>query len=82
LHGENSAATEETAAASRYGSRGSKTEPAATTESKPLKVGIVVAEYNEWNHLYYAEIEEKCKEYGWTSEVFDAGQDVNHRSTL
>ena len=52
------------------------TEPAAT-EAKPLKVGIVVAEYNEWNHLYYAEIERKCKEFGWTSEIFDAGQDVN-----
>ena len=34
--------------------------------SEPLKVGIVVAEYNEWNHLYYAEIENKCKEFGWT----------------
>lgn len=53
-----------------------------TTESEPLKVGIVVAEYNEWNHLYYAEIEEKCEEYGWTSEIFDAGQDVNQQINL
>lgn len=56
-------------------------EPAATG-AKPLKVGIVVAEYNEWNHLYYAEIERKCKEFGWTSEIFDAGQDVNQQINL
>lgn len=47
-----------------------------------FKVGIVVAEYNEWNHLYYAVIEEKCKEYGWKSEVFDAAQDANQQINL
>jgi ABC-type sugar transport system substrate-binding protein len=52
------------------------------TPSGTFKVGIVVAEYNEWNHLYYAQIEEKCKEYGWTSEVFDAAQDVNQQINL
>ena len=57
-------------------------EAAAAPASEPLKVGIVVAEYNEWNHLYYAMIEEKCKEFGWTSEVFDAGQDVNQQINL
>lgn len=67
----------------------------ATTETKPaeadkpaedskpaadgLKVAIIVAEYNEWNQKYYGMIEEKCKEYGWTSEIFDAKQDVNQQ---
>lgn len=54
----------------------------SSAEAKPFKVGIVVAEYNEWNHLYYAQIEEKCKEYGWESEVFDAAQDVNQQINL
>ncbi len=75
------AATDEAAAAPAATAEEAATEPAAT-ESKPLKVGIVVAEYNEWNHLYYAEIESKCKEFGWTSEVFDAGQDVNQQINL
>ena len=48
----------------------------------PFKVGIVVAEYNEWNHLYYAEVQRKAKEFGWTSEVFDAAQDVNQQINL
>lgn len=55
---------------------------AAPAATEPLKVGIVVAEYNEWNHLYYAEIEKKCAEFGWTSEIFDAGQDVNQQINL
>jgi len=59
-----------------------ETASADATEAKALKVGIVVAEYNEWNHLYYAEIEEKCEEFGWTSEIFDAGQDVNQQINL
>jgi len=46
------------------------------------KIGIVVAEYNEWNHLYYDEIKRKCEEYGWTSEIFDAAQDVNQQINL
>ena len=56
--------------------------PAAPAGDGDYKVGIVVAEYNEWNHLYYAMIEEKCKEYGWTSEVFDAAQDANQQINL
>lgn len=57
---------------------------AAPTQApdKPFKVGIVVAEYNEWNHLYYDVVVEKCKEFGWTSEIFDAGQDVNQQLNL
>lgn len=77
------AATEEVVAAPEATAvEEAATEPAAAAESKPLKVGIIVAEYNEWNHLYYAEIENKCKEFGWTSEVFDAGQDVNQQINL
>ena len=55
---------------------------APAADGEPLKVGIVVAEYNEWNHLYYAQIEEKRQEYGWTCEIFDAGQDVNQQINL
>jgi ABC-type sugar transport system substrate-binding protein len=55
---------------------------AGTSNGGTFKVGIVVAEYNEWNHLYYAEIEKKCEEYGWESEVFDAAQDVNQQINL
>ncbi len=47
-----------------------------------FKVGVVVAEYNEWNHLYYAEVEKQCMKLGWESEVFDAAQDVNQQINL
>lgn len=76
------AATEEPAAATEATAAEEPAAEATAAESKPLKVGIVVAEYNEWNHLYYAEIERKCEEFGWTSEVFDAGQDVNQQINL
>ena len=47
----------------------------AEPEKKGLKVAISVAEYNEWNKLYEAVIKEKCEEWGWTYEIFDAKQD-------
>ena len=40
------------------------------------KVAISVAEYNEWNKLYEAVIAQKCEEWGWTYEIFDAKQDA------
>lgn len=60
------------------------TETAAEEKgtTKDFKLGIVVAEYNEWNHLYYAEIEKKAAEFGWKSQVFDAAQDVNQQINL
>ena len=42
-----------------------------------FKVAVSVAEYNEWNKLYENVIKEKCEEYGWTYEIFDAKQDAN-----
>ena len=51
------------------GDKGGKTEG--------LKVAISVAEYNEWNKLYEGVIKEKCEEWGWTYEIFDAKQDAN-----
>lgn len=47
-----------------------------------FKVGIVMAEYNEWNHLYYAVIERMAKEFGWKSEIFDSAQDVNQQINM
>ena len=41
------------------------------------KVAIVLAEYNEWNKNYEKVIAEKCDEWGWTYEIFDAKQDAN-----
>ncbi len=41
------------------------------------KVAISVAEYNEWNKLYEQVIKQKCEEWGWTYEIFDAKQDAN-----
>ena len=75
---------EATAANVTIAEKASTTAAAAETTAadKDFKVGIVVAEYNEWNHLYYAEVEKKCAEYGWTSEVFDAAQDVNQQINL
>ena len=42
-----------------------------------FKVAISLAEYNEWNKNYEKVIIEKCEEYGWTYEIFDAKQDAN-----
>ena len=41
------------------------------------KVAISLAEYNEWNKNYEKVIAEKCEEWGWTYEIFDAKQDAN-----
>ncbi len=58
------------------------TSSKVTSTAGKLKVGIVVAEYNEWNHLYYAEIEKKCAAFGWECAIFDAAQDVNQQINL
>ena len=42
-----------------------------------FKVAISLAEYNEWNKNYEKVIAEKCEEWGWTYEIFDAKQDAN-----
>ena len=42
-----------------------------------FKVAISLAEYNEWNKNYEKVIKEKCDEWGWTYEIFDAKQDAN-----
>ncbi len=47
------------------------------TEDDGFKVAISVAEYNEWNQNYEKKVKEKCEEYGWTYEIFDAKQDAN-----
>ena len=63
---------------------GAKEEAAAPAETKApeaaapaegFKVAISLAEYNEWNKLYEAVIAQKCEEWGWTYEIFDAKQD-------
>ena len=41
------------------------------------KVAISLAEYNEWNKNYEKVIAQKCEEWGWTYEIFDAKQDAN-----
>ena len=42
-----------------------------------FKVAVLVFEYNEWNKLYENVIKEKCDEWGWTYQIFDAKQDAN-----
>ena len=42
-----------------------------------FKVAVLVFEYNEWNKLYEGVIKEKCEEWGWTYDIFDAKQDAN-----
>ena len=57
-----------------------KEEEAPAEEAAPaegLKVAISVAEYNDWNKLYEAVIAQKCDEWGWTYEIFDAKQDAS-----
>ena len=49
----------------------------AQQPAEGLKVAISLAEYNEWNKLYEAVIAQKCEEWGWTYEIFDAKQDAN-----
>lgn len=51
----------------------------AETSDEGVKIAVSCAEYNEWNHLYENYIKEKCEEYGWTYEIFDAKQDVNQQ---
>ncbi len=68
------------APAAQGGNDAPQTTAAAGGEETPaegLKVAISVAEYNEWNKLYELVIKEKCEEWGWTYEIFDAKQDVN-----
>ena len=49
----------------------------APKDDGKFKVAISVAEYNEWNKLYEAVIKQKCEEWGWEYEIFDAKQDAN-----
>ena len=42
-----------------------------------FKVAVLVFEYNEWNKLYENVIAEKCEEWGWSYDIFDAKQDAN-----
>ena len=49
--------------------------PEAAAPAEGFKVAISLAEYNEWNKLYEAVIAQKCEEWGWTYEIFDAKQD-------
>ncbi len=68
------------AAGGNEGTKAPETTAAAGGEEAPaegLKVAISVAEYNEWNKLYELVIKEKCEEWGWTYEIFDAKQDAN-----
>ncbi len=66
-------------------------EEAAATEEKAeeaaepagdFRVADIVAEYNEWNHLYEDALKAKCEEYGWTYEVFDSKQDANQQINM
>ena len=50
--------------------------PDAAAPAEGFKVAISLAEYNEWNKLYEAVIAQKCEEWGWTYEIFDAKQDA------
>src|SRR5690554_3804646 len=45
-----------------------------TGETK--KVANIVAEYNEWNQIFFVEMERLAEEYGWEVETFDAAQDA------
>jgi ABC-type sugar transport system substrate-binding protein len=46
------------------------------------RVANVVAEYNEWNHLFFAGLKQYADEYGWEIETFDAAQDVNQQINM
>ena len=46
-------------------------------EEGTFKVAVVLAEYNEWNKNYEKKIQEKCAEWGWEYQIFDAKQDSN-----
>ena len=56
---------------------GGETQQGGAASTEGFKVAISLAEYNEWNKLYEAVIKEKCEEWGWTYEIFDAKQDAN-----
>ncbi|MDR2020100.1 MAG: sugar ABC transporter substrate-binding protein [Treponema sp.] len=57
---------------------GQKAAPASGTK----RVANVVAEYNEWNHIFFAGLKEAADEYGWEIETFDAAQDVNQQINM
>lgn len=44
-----------------------------------VKIANIVAEYNEWNHLFEDTLKQKCEEYGYTFETFDGKQDANQQ---
>ena len=56
-----------------------KAAPAAggAADDGVFKVAIVLAEYNEWNQNYEKKVIEKCQEWGWEYQIFDAKQDAN-----
>lgn len=56
---------------------GGETQGQGGEPAEGFKVAISVAEYNEWNKLYEQVIAQKCEEWGWTYEIFDAKQDAN-----
>lgn len=57
------------------------TEPAGESGGAK-KVANVVAEYNEWNQLFFDEMDAMAKEWGWTIETFDAAQDANQQINM
>jgi ABC-type sugar transport system substrate-binding protein len=46
------------------------------------RLANVVAEYNEWNHIYFNALKMYADEYGWEIETFDAAQDVNQQINM
>ena len=64
-------------AADPTGNAGGDTAGNDTPAAEGKKVAISLAEYNEWNKNYEKVIKEKCDEWGWTYEIFDAKQDAN-----
>lgn len=50
--------------------------------SGQVRVADIVAEYNEWNHLYYDQMKKMADEWGWHTEVFDSAQDVNNQINM
>lgn len=59
-----------------------KEETVKDDPAKKIKVAVVVAEYNEWNHIYFDAAVAKCNELGWEAEVFDAAQNVEQQINL
>lgn len=54
----------------------------AAPAGEPKKVANVVAEYNEWNQLFFDQLKLMADEYGWTIETFDAAQDANQQINM